>query len=456
MTDHEQNPKNSRGCMLYGCLLIVGLPLLLVVLIVLLVVGREASGKRQLQDKIAALKAAGMPFDSDSLQQYYQQQTDPQHTQRWLSALKTLSSQELQQSALGVPQFDGKVQSDVPLPDQVWDEPTETATRKFLEQWRNLHQEIYELSLHTKPVRFPINFDGMDTTLTHVQEMRQAARLLNLKGKVALRDNDSAEVGRAIEGMLGMTHVLTADAFIVSQLVVIAIDGISLNLLKDGLHSDVLQPAELRKFLPSVLAQIEIGDTWRTGMIGERAFALPTFNNTVQVVGATIPGRSRDALLYLEFSQRAIELPTENLDEFRAAAQRLEYDLQQGIRSSLLRQLDSIMTSALIPAYSATADAHVRRAVQHRLAAIAIGLRLFEQQHGQFPASLAELSQLELGLEQLGPAVGKSFGYRVDSRGMAQVWSHNQREPGDAIPPQPYDTSDPESNNAMWVWELKP
>lgn len=442
--------------MFYGCLLIVGLPVLLVVLLVLLFVGREASGKRQLQDKIAALKAAGMPYDSDSLQQYYQQQTDPQHAQRWLSALKTLSSQELQQSAVGVPQFDGKVQVGVPAPGQSWDEPMEIATRKFLEHWRSLHDEIYQLSLVAKPVRFPIKFDGMDTTLTHVQEMRQAARLLSLKGQVALRDNDSPEVGRAIEGMLGMTHVLTADAFLVSQLVVIAMDGISLNLLKDGLRSDVLQPAELHKLLPSILAQIEIGDGWKTGMIGERAFALPAFNNTVQVVGATIPGRSRDALLYLEFAQRAIDLPTDDLDQFRAEAQRLEDDLQQGISGSWLKMLDSIMTGTLTPAYSAAVNAHVRRTVQHRLAAVAIGLRLYERQHDRFPTSLSELAQLELGLEQLGPSVGKSFGYRVDSRGIAQVWSHNQREPGDTIPLQPYDTSDPESNDAMWVWELKP
>lgn len=456
MTDHEPNPKNSRGCMLYGCLLIVGLPLLLIALIVLMIVGRESSGKRQLQDKIAALKAAGLPYDNDSLDQYYQQQTTPQHTQRWLTALKTLSSPELQQSALGVPQFDGKVQQDVPRPGQAWDEPTETATRKFLEQWRDLHQEIHALSLQAEPVRFPINFAGVDTALNHVQEMRQAARLLALKGRVALRDNNSPEVEQAIEGMLGMSHVLKQDAFIVSQLVVIAIDGISLNLLQDGLRSDVLQPAELHKLLPSILAQIEIGDSWRTGMIGERAYALTAFNNTAQVVGATIPGRSRDALLYLEFAQRAIELPTNNLDEFRAEAQKLEEDLNQRISGSLLGQFDAIMTQTLRPAYRAAADANVRRAIQHRLAAVAIGLRLYQQQHGRFPSSLAELSQLELGLEQLGPGVGKSFGYRIDSSGMSQVWSHNLREPGDAIPLQPYDTSNPESNDAMWVWELKP
>ncbi len=456
MADPDQNPKQNRGCMLYGCLIAGGLPLLIVGLMLLLVVGRESSGKRQLQAKIDELKAAGLPYDNDSLDQYYQQQTDPQDTQRWLAVLKTLSSDELQLSAKGVPDFDGKVQQDVPLPGEPWDAESESATRAFLAQWQELHQEVYELSLHAQPVRFPLAFDGIDTLLTHAQEMRQAARLLSLKGKVALRDGDSTETQRAIFGMLGMSQVLTGDAFLMSQLIVIAMDGMSLNLLKNGLNSGVLQPAELRKLLPEVLKHTEIGDGWRTSMIGERAGALPSFSNTSAAVGVSIPGRSRDALLYLEFAERAIDLPTENLDEFRAKAQQIEDDTKQRITGSWLSQLDSIMTATLMPALSAVGEAHVRRAVQHRMAAVAIALRLYQFQYDQFPASLQELAKLELGVEQLGPAADKAFGYRIDSRGIAQLWSHNLREPNDAIPTEPYDTTDPESSDAMWVWELKP
>ncbi len=434
--------------MLGPSLLILGLGLLLLV-------GRESSGQRRLQSKINALRAEGLPVDNASLKKYYDEQTDPQDTPRWLAALKTLSSDAFEKSAKGVPLFDAQAEHDAPLPSQPWAAEAETATREFLTQWKELHQEIQELALRAQPVQFPIEFDSIDTPLAHLNEMRQAIRLLHLRGKVALRDGDSKATRQTVMAMWGGSKILSSDPLLISQLVATAFDGMAMDLLKDGLKSGVLQSSELQELLPMLLAQTEIDAAWRSAVIGERALALPAFEDTVRAVGVSVPGRAQDTLLYLEIIQKAIELPTEDLDEFRNSAKLLETDLKNRVMGNWLTVFDSIMTGTLTPALHASASAFTRRALQHRLAAVAIGLRLFEQQHSRFPQTLQELSQLELGLEQLGPSTQTTFGYRVNEDGIAQLWSYNMLT-DETVPAEPYATTDPQSSDAMWVWELQP
>jgi len=449
------NPKSKRGCLVMGCLIAGGVPLLLLGILLLIIIGRESSANRQLQAELKKLQAAQLPYDAASLQQYYQQQTDPSNQSRWQAALKNLASEELRQSSQGVVGFDGQVQEDIPLPGQSWDPQSETTHRKFLEQWNGLYDELLDLALQAKPVRFEIDFANFQTQLDHVQDMRRAARLIHLNGKVALYDRDSVGTDEATRGLLGASQTLSGEVLLVGQLVSIALDGMALDLLKQGTQSGVLQSSELQQLLPEILAFTEVGDVWRRTLIGERGFALPAFQNTVPTVGITLPGRSRDTLLYLEFSQRAIDLPTDDIDGFLRGSKQLQNDFQQSISGNWLAIYDSLMTGTLTPALNATSHAFARRAVQHRLAAVAIGLRLHQQQHGSFPQSLAELSQLKMGLEQLGPGAGKAFGYRLGMAGKAQLWSYNIRKES-SVPLEPYDLSSRDGDDPIWVWELEP
>jgi hypothetical protein len=101
-------------------------------------------------------------------------------------------------------------------------------------------------------------------------------------------------------------------------------------------------------------------------------------------------------------------------------------------------------------------EAFVRRAVSHRLAALGIGLRLYEDRYGTLPESLAELTELSLDLTQLKPPGGQPFGYRVDGT-TATLWGFNPRT-SESVPIDPPVTTKDQpdaSENDQWVWNLK-
>lgn len=462
-TPNTPKPKNStRGCLIYGMLVFVGLPLLLLVVGALFLVGRERSARRQLDERIADIRDRGLPVDNMTLDDYYKSLTSAQDTQAWLAILKEITSDSFDQSVDGVPIFDGAVTSPMPGPLQAW--PEEEATRKFLLRWQSLHDRCAALSRKqlqegTLPVRFPLQFDSINTLLPNTQNMRQAGRLLKLKGQVAVYDGQSTTTRRSIEALLGCSRTLGGEPFLVSQLVSIAIDGMALDLLKSAVEHDVLTEKDLQTLLPYVLARIHIGPEWRQSMVGERASLLPIFDNP-SMAGDTGPpnllGRSRDALYYLDHINAVISIPENDFDTFLAGLESQEAELAALFESGgLLQRLDTVLTGMLAPATSSAGSSFVRQASQHRLAALCIAVRLHEKRHGTLPSSLDQLSELPLDPDQMLPPGKKPFGYRIDEIG-AIVWGFDSNL--EASTPEEPPSTTPDAPNAeqnrVWIWRI--
>lgn len=452
----QNRPRSNRGCWWPSVLALLGIPFVIVAFAVLAWIGRESSGRKQLNARVAELRAQNLPVDDASLQRFYEQQTDAEDTQAWLAVINTMTSQEFRDSTSQVPHFDGQALERVPLPDEAWE--SESETRAFLQRWRMLHRQISQLAANGKPVRFPIEWDSLNTLLIQTQEMRNAARLLRLDGEVALRDADSQAVRRDIAGLFGTSQVNAGEPVLVSQLVSIAIDGMALQLLKDALEYDVLAPADLRALLPFVMAETQISPGWQNAMIGERAMMLPLFADASRMGSSVpqIPGRSRDALYYLETIDQALEAPTQDISQYLAKLEEVEAQMTRLAQGNWLVKFDSILTQQLLPALSGAGNAFARKAVLHRLAAVAIGIRLYQREYGRFPSQLDDLAELSLELEALAPPGESSFGYRLDNAG-ATLWSYNLRT-SSSLPSEPPNTEEGQPDaeeNALWVWELR-
>ncbi len=454
-----QNEKASkRSCLVLSILIFVVLPLSVVILGILLWYGRESSAKSRLKARIANITKKGYPVDDASLDTYYKDRTDAANTEAWLAVLSTMTSQDFSASTKGVALLGADVEAEIPiLPDEEWKEEEDSLA--FLEKWKSLHSEVIRLSIDAKPVRFPIVFDSFGTLLQQTQEMRQAARLLLLRGRVGLRARDSVVVRDAIDGMLGVSRVNAGEPILVSQLVSIAIDSMALELLKDSLKVDALNADDLQSLLPKVLATVNLGKEWENAIVGERAIALPVFADPSKArsFGVTsVPGRSRDALFYLDLIQGILELPANDLKEFKVKLQAVEAKMTEQANASWITKFDSILTLQTTPAFAAAADAFIRRALQHRMAALAIGLRLYEDRHGKFPNSLNDLSDLPMEVKPLGPTQERSLGYRVDGSD-AKLWGGSFQD-AFAIPVNPpmIEGGDLAKNgNEIWLWELR-
>ncbi len=454
-----QNEKASkRSCLVLSILIFVVLPLSLLTLLLLLWYGRESSAKSRLKARIASITKQGYPVDDASIDTYYKDRTDSSNTEAWLAVISMMTSQDFKASTNGVAYLGIGIEAEVPiLPEDEWSEEKDSLA--FLEKWESLHADVLRLSVDAKPVRFPIVFDSFGTRLQQTQEMRQAARLLLLRGRVGLRARDSVVVRDAIDGMLGVSRVNAGEPILVSQIVSIAIDGMALGLLKDSLKVDALNEADLQSLLPKVMATIHFGKEWEMAIAGERALALPVFADPkkARTVGVTsVPGRTRDALFYLDLTDGVLELPTNDLKEFKVKLQAVEAKMTEQAFANWITRFDSILTLQTTPAFAAAGDVFIRRALQHRMAALAIGLRLYEDRHGKLPNSLNDLSDLPMDLKPLGLTKVLSFGYRLEGSN-AKLWGGSYQDVF-SIPAEPpvIEVGEPDTSmKELWLWEFQ-
>ena len=454
-----QNEKASkRSCLFMLILVFVVLPFSLVALGLMLWYGRESSGNRLLAARKSSITKQGLPIDDASLDQFFKDRTDPTNAAAWKDIFATMETEDFKTSLNGVAILSGVVEERI-VPDHEW--KAESASLAFLEKWKSLHAEVVQLSIDAKPVRFPTVFDSFKTLLTEVQELRQVARLLELQGRVGLRARNSTVVRENVDSMLGLSQVPTGYPILVSQLVVIAIDGIAMGLLKDAIEYDVLNEADLQLLLPKVLVAVYLSEDWRATIAGERGIALPIFTDPkkARALGvSSFPSRSRDALLYLNLSDKVMEIPIENLAELKAKLHDFELEVEKIAKVGLLAQFDSIMTMQTLPSWRAAGDAFIRRALQHRIAAIAMGLRLYEDRHASLPKSLDALSEIPLDFNRLVPTNNTSFGYRKEG-GNAKLWGGSYNDPLTiAVEPHAAQTENDDSfakySREFWLWEL--
>ena len=457
---NQRNEKSSKRSCLFLLFLIFGvLPISLLALGLLLWFGREASGSRRLKTRIATLAKQGYPHDDATAESFYKDRTDPTNTDAWLEIIETVKSDDFGASINGIP-FLGVTDEPPRELDAVWRE--EQIARDFLAKWKSLSSEALRLSMDAKPVRFPIVFDSFNSIdQNRLTGLRQIARLINLQGFVAMRDGNSAGVRDAVGGLLGLSRVNSGEPMVVSHLVSMAIDGMAIGLLKDAIQFDTLSEADLNFLLPRTLALSNIGKDWETAFAGERALALPLFTDRklAKSAGVFLPfANSRDAILYIDLIDSLLDQPTDDLQEFKARLRDVDNNLSSKRGISWLTQLDSIMTMQTAPAVSASGDAFIRRAIQHRIAALAIGLRLYEDRHGKLPSSLKDLSGLPMNLEQVSPSKVQSFGYSFEKPN-ARLWGGTFQD-AFAIPTEPpkIDQGSEETDRtgaAFWSWELR-
>lgn len=454
----SKNPKKIKRSWTYVLVsFFIVIPLFVLTIATLIWLGREYAGQRHVKARIASLRKQGFPMDDSSLSAMYLASTDATKTHPWLELFQQMATPEFIESSRGVPYL--SVDQKVPIsPMTEWNE--EKTTLDFLEKWKTLHSEIIALSVDEKPVQFPIVFDSITTLLPHNQQLRQCANFLVLSGNVALRQRNSAAVHDAIAGLIGLSHVNGNDPFAVSHLGSVSIDYKVTSLLKDAIECDAIREPDLSNLLPKVLANVDIGKEWQVAAEGERAVFLPIFFDAKRYKtfqSGHVQATARDTLHFIDCTQRYIDAPRENLLAFQSQINDVDREIANLANGNWIEQLDSILTREATMAYWSLGNAMVNRAVRHRMAAVSIGIRLFEDRHSHWPNALSELSEVGIDLKKMGPTDTIAFGYQNQITS-AKLWGGTY---GDMfkIPDVPPDFSDGESPdqpkaNAEWLWNF--
>lgn len=447
-------------------ILFVGIPVMAVIATLLWYMSRQWQARTKLEREVADLRASGLPTDNASLAEYYASLTEKRGTSKWLRIFEQLESQRFREASLNMPYVGDGQSRGVPLPSEPWAEQAEVEA--FLESQKSLLDELHQAAGEPEPVWFPIEFNSFRTLLPHPQTARTAARLLHLEHDVAVHAGDGARAARSIRSLLGLTESLRGEPFIVSQLVRVWIHGIAINALQRSVEQNSLDEEDLTDLLERLSAFDDFRTPYRVAITGERAAALPVFENPA-IAGAEVPStvvgsRPRDALAALRLYERMEQVAEqEDLDAFVQASSRLSAQIDAEFdAASMLEKYETQLTRLLLPASESFARAFARQAMQNRLAQLATAVRLYRHRFGEWPEQLDEVRAVGIDPAVLVPLGGKPFGYRVDA-GAAILWGFNPTVPSadgtvlSAVPDGPPPLDDPNQlANDSWVWRLVP
>ena len=393
-------------------------PLLAIALLIAIVVGwlsaRDSAALAEVDQQVTELRAQGLPVDNETLASYYEQQCSSKDADAWLNVLTVVESAEFQQAAKQL--YPWQSDSAMPLPGEQW--PEQEKVEQFLEQQQDLLRTAQRLAQADIKRRMPVTFDGIRTELKWAEKVRQLARLFELQAADAIVRRDSHTAADALLSSLGSARATEGQPCIIGQLIALSIESISLESLKLAIERNVLDADDLKRVQSRLEARSPWPTLWKNGIIGERAMMLPIFHEPARYLGEEYwrdalpsPWRGHDTLNFLDITKRSLELPTQDLDTFRAANRQETQEVEARLRSNGFK-LDYNLCSYLLPAYGAYGEATVQREMRYRLANLAIGARLFQQQHGKLPDALEDLKQVGVDPAQQAPPGGKPFGFR--------------------------------------------
>jgi len=344
---------------------------------VLFVTVRDSGANSKVDQMKADLVAKGFPVDDDTLSKYYDKLASEEHTQEWMELIRGSNSDEINAACKGVaivgpdggeipvsPEDDPALKStsknegsaDAGAESSETDsgygaegEPTwdQQKVRDFLALTSELRSRtevaaLTQLKPDAKPVRFQVQFNGIETLLEHAQQMRQLARIIVIQGQVAVYDRDSESTKRSIQTLIGCSRTLEGEPMLVSQLVRIALRMLSVDLLHRALEQDVLIEQDMAELLPLMLQGAKLSPTWYVAHHGERCVYLPIAEGKSS--GATadvrwLPFRGKAKPLYIEINEALINVEPDACDAFRDEMVRPEVKTTNGSRSSSLALL---------------------------------------------------------------------------------------------------------------------
>jgi hypothetical protein len=420
----------------------------------------RTTAERSLNEKLRSLSDKGLPIDDASTAMLHRQLTSAENLDQWLTVLNTLSSKDYESRSSSLP-IVGTDESSIPQPVEPWQE--EAQAEQFMQQFDIAVKSLLELSQDNGPVRFPIQFNSVNTLLPYTQNMRAAARILQLESVLAARAGDAEREFRAINGIIGCALANRGEPFFVSQLVSFAIHGMAIRQIQSAVESNRLTTEQFAKLRARLSPFSDIRSPFIASLKGE----LGTASASKLILHSGLGDRT--ARKHAERLEAALEIQTKDLQSFLADCENWVQDSDSG---GLVRRLEDSLGQYCSPGLSNFSTTLVRVKMSNDLAILAIATRQFELTNGQLPSGLNELESQGIDLTLFHCLDGNLPGYvRSDSIGLdsetgrAILWSFDPRPSSDNptlnLPASPPPKTEKSRNKQVefealpWRWDLQ-
>lgn len=419
---------------------------------------RENSGRQAMNVELEKLVSEGLPVDDKSIEELYGSRTSNEHVEDWLRLLATIESPDMNDAFAGIPLLDRTVDDELAYRQSyARDWMYAQVCTAFSDKQQELISRIRQLAEEPTPTHFPIYWESLETRLPEVQNTRQVARILYVDAHVGLHNRESGRVVKDVVSLYSLTRQVDAVPCCVSRLTGMAIRRMGLEILQRSIEVDLLKDEELHQLDQLLQGYSEIGDRYRA-MIGEElGIDLPVYTNPTIAMKSKkpIPARGYDAVYFISLMRRAMQLETEPWSEFYDSTLALEAEL--AAENGFLPKADHMLTHLLLPSLSGLAASCINEAQWHRLARLAIAVRLHAHQSQSLPVTLDALPGQDQTLHPMGT---EPFGYKTTKDGSI-LWGFELNKQVRQTPDSPVGspsmlpgdaTGEPET--ALWIWPI--
>ncbi len=431
------------------------------------------SSERRLQKKLEQLAAKGIPVDDASVAELHKTLTSKENINVWIGILDKLATKHYSELFQNMP-IVGESIKPIPKIGEPWaDEPV---VKQVLSQNADTLKQLLDVAQDNGPVWYPIDFNSFNTRLPYAESTQIAARLLLLEAIVAARAGDADREFRAINAMIGCALSVRGEPCLVSQHVSISVHALALDRLRPAVQANRLSAEQLGILRTRLAPFSDIKVPYTANLQGQIAVAIPAFRDPVganaQFKGVkklivSSGAVDRAACKYIERMEEALEISTDNLQNFVADCQAWESPSSSG---GMLQQMEDSIAERFIPALlSNIGNALVRSKMLNDLATLAIAARQYEMANGQLPKSLEELTTQGIDLSlfhcvdgnlpnyllvdkssQISPSADSADSARSSEASRAILWSvYNQNANNRSNPLQ--EKTDPK----QWRWDLQ-
>lgn len=386
----------------------------------------QASSK--LAARYESYKQAGEPYDNASLDAWYRARTHTEATQDWLDII---SAMQVDKVLDDLPVFG--IEKSLPAELRAgsdWGDAQSVGS--FINASEPLRAKILQALELPKPVYLPIEFNGSQTLLPHLQESRQIQRFLLLDFEYAYYQGNTKRAMEDLVAMQKFVKVMDAPATLVMELVTIALNGVHLVCVQRSLTNSQWNEAELQQLLSDLQPVYYQPERWRDCIQGERAFGASLTaadfdsSGSGRVAINLFPLMPSGKLKILDAMDEMTGLYQVPLSSLRSSAVKLQTRIQEQMAGPSFDGA-ALYMGLILPSMDAIASAFARAEETRLWTRAAVALRLYHLQKKEWPASLMDLKEVGLGPADLQLVEGGRFGYEVED-GVAYLWSTDYRD----------------------------
>ncbi len=304
-------------------------------------------------------------------------------------------------------------------------------SKRFLDAHRDCLDRLYAIE-NTPMGRFQIEHaeNPIATLLPPLGTVRKATKLLWLDGTLKLIEGDPQAAARRVSIIFHISRTLHDDPFVISRLVMIAVDRLAVRGLESTFRTGELDEPTLTRLSDQLDRQLA-ASTMRWGCLGERASFVGVCDQVAtgkvslaalaqMGIGGTGPlgGTSWLPEFLIRKNQmegaRLLTLLVEAGDDPRAL---LDASRQMAAEMRAL-PATQVLVRMLLPSLTRAMELHVMSIARLRCARVAVAAERFRLDTGRLPDSIEELAPRFIAAPPTDPFDGKALRFVIVEEGI--------------------------------------